>query len=75
MANALSIVFVQMLTKVAKGVAIRDAIARTKPQEIHKAKTIPNWVLGGFITEVMELLPDQYFAHKYRIKRRTPPFF
>ena len=63
-----------MLTKVPKGVGIRDAISRTKPQEIHTAKTIPNWVLGGFITEVMELLQDQYFEHKYWIKRRTPLF-
>ena len=75
MANALSIVFAQILTKLPKGLGIRDAIARKKPQEIHKAKTIPNLVLGGFITEVMELLQDQYFKHKYRIKRRTPPFF
>ena len=64
-----------MLTKVPKGVGLRDAIASTKPQEIHKTKTIPNLVLGGFIPEIIELFQDPYFEHKYRIKRMTPPLF
>ena len=51
--------FVRMKESIAKvptGIGIRDAIAKIKCPEINKAKTIPDWLPSGFLTEVMEFL-------------------